>query len=642
MWRIFAFILFTFNRKISIYMKFLYVRLIACLCFSPSLLVAQQDSVQHQKDSLLTVQLDRQQNKIRQMSADRLADSLKRFELQKQVAQLSGADNAKKETLLKELDILKQSDSIRLFKQKRQVDSLKRFVKGFPVKLFHNSLFSLFTRQGSFTAKEHAEIISNRISKLADDPAFKKDSLKLVPAEQTIDILYKDQLLISISDQDALWQSTDKQKLAANVRVLITQAVLQHQEETKWQTLLKEGLSAAIVVLIVVLLIYGINRLFRWGIKKLKDRQNRFNQGVRIKNYELLNADRGLYIIQTAVQLFKWSLIILVIYLALPALFGIFPFTRDLSAILLGYFTAPLNRIGAAIWAYIPNLVTIIVLVVIFRYILRLFRFLKIEIEKGQLTIPGFYPDWANPSYQIIRVLVLAFMLIVIFPYLPGSDSAVFKGVSVFMGVLFTFGSAGALSNVVAGLVMTYMRAFKLGDRVKIGEVTGDVIEKTLLVSRIRTIQNEIISIPNSTVMSSHTVNYSSDAPTNGLIMHTTVTIGYDAPWRQVHQLLIDAALATEMIEKDPEPYVLQTSLDDYYVSYRLNAFTREPNKQAKIYSGLHSNIQDKFNEAGVEIMSPHYKALRDGNQTTIPNDYLPKDYTAPPFKTQQGRSDKE
>jgi small-conductance mechanosensitive channel len=229
-------------------------------------------------------------------------------------------------------------------------------------------------------------------------------------------------------------------------------------------------------------------------------------------------------------------------------------------------------------------------------------------------------------------------MLIVIFPYMPGSDSPIFKGVSVFVGVLFTFGSAGALGNIVAGLVLTYMRAFKLGDRVKIGEVTGDIIGRTLLVTRIRTIQNEIISIPNSTVMSNHAINYSTDSAVNGLIIHTTVTIGYDAPWRQIHQLLIDAALATPMIDTEPKPYVLQTSLDDYYVSYRINAFTKEPNRQAIIYSHLHENIQDKFNEAGVEIMSPHYKALRDGNSITIPPDYLPKDYSAPPFKTQQAK----
>ena len=224
------------------------------------------------------------------------------------------------------------------------------------------------------------------------------------------------------------------------------------------------------------------------------------------------------------------------------------------------------------------------------------------------------------------------FMIVVIFPYLPGSDSPVFQGVSVFLGFLFTFGSAGSLSNIIAGLVLTYMRLFKMGDRVKIGSISGDVIEKNMLVTRVRTTKNEIISIPNATVMNSHTINYSSDAPEKGLIMHSTITIGYDIPWRKMEEVLIKAALKTPLLLEDPAPFVLQTSLDDFYVSYQINAYTREPNKQATIYSNLHANIQDFCNEAGIEIMSPHYRAARDGNQSTIPADQLPKDYKAPSF----------
>jgi len=228
--------------------------------------------------------------------------------------------------------------------------------------------------------------------------------------------------------------------------------------------------------------------------------------------------------------------------------------------------------------------------------------------------------------------LVFAFMIVVIFPYLPGSDSPIFQGVSVFLGFLFTFGSAGSLSNIIAGLILTYMRLFKMGDRVKIGSISGDVIEKNMLVTRVRTTKNEIISIPNATVMNSHTINYSSDAPEKGLIMHSTITIGYDVPWRKMEAVLIKAALKTPLLLDDPAPFVLQTSLDDFYVSYQINAYTREPNKQATIYSNLHANIQDSCNEAGIEIMSPHYRAARDGNQSTIPEDQLPKDYKTPSF----------
>jgi len=216
------------------------------------------------------------------------------------------------------------------------------------------------------------------------------------------------------------------------------------------------------------------------------------------------------------------------------------------------------------------------------------------------------------------------------FPYLPGSESPAFRGVSIFLGVLFSLGSTAAVANVVAGVILTYMRAFRIGDRVKISDTIGDVIEKTLLVTRVRTIKNEDITVPNAMVLGSHIINYSSSAKDRGLILHTTVTIGYDAPWRKVHELLIAAAHSTEHILKEPSPFILQTALDDFYVSYELNAYTNRPEIMAGIYSSLHQNIQDRFNESGVEIMSPHYAAFRDGNQTTVPGGRTEKDSALP------------
>ncbi|MCW8981206.1 MAG: mechanosensitive ion channel family protein, partial [Altibacter sp.] len=321
-------------------------------------------------------------------------------------------------------------------------------------------------------------------------------------------------------------------------------------------------------------------------------------------------------------------------------LFGIFPWTQNFADTLFGYVFNPVKKILLSFWNYLPNLITIIVIVIVFRYVLKAIHFLKSEIEKENLKIPGFYSDWATPTYQLVRIIVIAFMIVVIFPYLPGSDSPIFKGVSVFLGFLFTFGSAGSLSNIIAGLVLTYMRLFKIGDRVKIGDVFGDVIEKSTLVTRVRTIKNEIISIPNSTVMNSHTINYSSDAPEKGLIIHSTVTIGYDVPWKDMHEALIEAASRTEYVLQDPPPFVLQTSLDDFYVSYQINAYIREPNKQASIYSNLHQNIQDVCNENSIEILSPHYRAARDGNMTTIPSKYLPENYQAPSFSVKSKKED--
>ncbi len=253
----------------------------------------------------------------------------------------------------------------------------------------------------------------------------------------------------------------------------------------------------------------------------------------------------------------------------------------------------------------------IIVIIFITRYLLKFIKFLSNEIEEGKLKIGGFYPEWAKSTFNIIRFFILAFMLVMIFPYLPGSDSMVFKGVSVFIGVIFSIGSSSVIGNLVAGFVLTYMRPFKIGDMIKIGDLVGDIVEKTPFVIRMRTPKNEFITVPNSNVLSSNVINYNTSQDNDGIILHTTITIGYDVPWRKVHKLLIEAAQRTNHILQSPEAHVLQTSLDDYYVSYQLNAFSDDPNRQLNTYSELHQNIQDLFFEAEVEILSPHYRAQR-------------------------------
>ncbi|MGB5481618.1 MAG: mechanosensitive ion channel family protein, partial [Eudoraea sp.] len=238
-------------------------------------------------------------------------------------------------------------------------------------------------------------------------------------------------------------------------------------------------------------------------------------------------------------------------------------------------------------------------------------------------------------------LMLYAFTLVLIFPYLPGSDSDIFKGVSIFIGILLSLGSSSAVGNMIAGLMITYMRPFKIGDRIEIAGVRGDVVEKTLLVTRLKTPKNEVITIPNSSILSGNTKNYTREANEEGLIIYTTVTIGYDVPWKDVHRALIDAALNTEMILQEPKPFVLQTSLDDFYVSYQINVYTKEASRQARVYSNLHQNIQNVFNERGIEILSPHYRADRDGNMTTIPADYLPGDYKPPSFKASVEKDEK-
>ncbi|MEJ0080889.1 MAG: mechanosensitive ion channel family protein [Puia sp.] len=539
----------------------------------------------------------------------------------------------KKQSITTERDQLRIKDSLRKVLQRLKIDSLRSVFDGYPVVLSDDTIFYVFAKIGSYSPEERSHAISDRISKLADDYYFKEDSLLIVPSELTYDVSYRDEVITSISELDAVWMNSTRESLADNYRTRIGTAIRKYKKLNSWPALIRDFAMAVLVLAVLFLIIFSINKLFTWLKNKIEKQRGDKLKGLKIRGYEFLDTNRQLNVIFSLIKLVKWIIILILIYLTLPVLFGIFPWTGGFAAKLISYFLDPVRHILISIWNYLPNFFTIIVLMIFFRYLLRILYYFKKEIERGALKIPGFYVDWANPTFQIIRVLILAFALIIIFPYLPGSDSQVFKGVSVFLGVLFTFGSAGALSNVVAGLVLTYMRAYKIGDRVKIGEATGDVVEKSLLVTRIKTIKNEIVSIPNSTVMNSHTTNFSAEAKEHGLIIHTTVTIGYENPWRQIHDLLIKAALATDLIEKDPAPFVFQTSLDDFYVSYQINAYTHVANKQHITYSILHQNIQDMFNEAGVEIMSAHYKYIRDGNRSTVPPDHLPDDYVTPAFR---------
>ncbi|GMU87367.1 MAG: hypothetical protein AMXMBFR48_26080 [Ignavibacteriales bacterium] len=374
-------------------------------------------------------------------------------------------------------------------------------------------------------------------------------------------------------------------------------------------------------------------KVFRRAVyEKMQAMKGSIIRPVTLRGIEVVSEERLMGITNQGLTGLFFSLWVIIIYVYITLVFGLFPFSRGWSTALVSFILSPLLSVWASFTGFLPNLFYIIVIAAAFYYFNRFIGFLFHEIEKGTIQFSGFHNEWASPTYKVVRFLIIILAVISIFPYLPGSDSPIFQGISVFVGLLLSLGSSSAISNIVAGVVLTYMRPFKLGDRVKIADTMGDVVEKTLLVTRIRTTKNVEITVPNSMVLGNHIINFSSSANNPGLILHTTITIGYDVPWQKVHQLLINAADATEDLLKEPKPFVLQTALNDFAVAYELNVFTNNPNAMARTYSVLHAAIQDKFNEGGVEIMSPTYSAVRDGNQSTIPEDYLPKDYKKPSF----------
>ena len=515
------------------------------------------------------------------------------------------------------------ADSVKLAQQKARIDSLRQFTPGVPVVVEGDTLFYLYTKRGGYTPLQRAEMIDAAITQLGRRFTLHPDSVYIESSDIVSDLMYGNKVIASFTDQDGLWEGRSREQLAADKRIVVVKKLKELKEEHSFWQLGKR-------ILYFVLVLVGQYLLFRlttWLFRKLKVRIQKLKdtklKPISIQDYELLDTQRQVNLLIFLSNLLRYVLVFLQLLITVPLLFVIFPQTKGLADTIFSYIWNPVKDILVGIVDYIPNLFTIFIIWYSIKYLVRFVHYLSREIEAGRLKFGGFYPDWAMPTFHIIRFLLYAFMIAMIYPYLPGSRSGVFQGISVFVGLIVSLGSSTVIGNIIAGFVITYMRPFKLGDRIQLNDTTGNVIEKTPLVTRIKTPKNEVVTIPNSFIMSSHTVNYSASAREYGLIIHSEVTIGYDAPWRQVHQLLIEAALNTPGVIDDPRPFVLETSLSDWYPVYQINAYIREADKLAQIYSDLHQNIQDRFNEAGIEIMSPHYMAMRDGNESTIPKDDL-------------------
>lgn len=518
------------------------------------------------------------------------------------------------------------ADSVKRTRQKQRIDSLRQVTQGVPVIVDADTLFYFYAKRGGHTPQQRAENVANDITALGKRFNLKPDSLYIESSDIVTDVMYDNKVIVSFTDQDGLWEGCTRDQLAAEKRLVILEKLKVMKEEHGFLQLCKRVAYFVLVLVGQFLLFWGTNWLFRRVKVRIVKLRNTRLKPFSIQDYELLDTHKQVKLLIFLASLVRYAFMLLQLLLSVPLLFSIFPQTKNLAFQLFSYIWNPVKSILVGIVSYIPNLFTIFVICLAIRYLVRLFRYLAGEVQSERLKLRGFYPDWAIPTYHIIRFLLYAFMIAMIYPYLPGSNSGVFQGISVFVGLIVSLGSSTVIGNIIAGLVITYMRPFKIGDRIKLNDTTGNVIEKTPLVTRIRTPKNEVVTIPNSFVMSSHTVNFSQSAREYGLIIHSEVSIGYDVPWRKVNKLLIEAALNTPGVVDDPRPFILSTSLNDWYPVYQVNAYIKDADKLAQIYSDLHQSIQDRFNEEGIEIMSPHYMAVRDGNASTLP----PKGETEP------------
>lgn len=494
-----------------------------------------------------------------------------------------------------------------------------------PVTLSGDTLFLIKYSPLEYPVSYRAGQISQRLESLSKDYEKGVDTIYTKKEASFVSVMYNDEIAFIVTENDARSNNISLHVLADSQVKKLKEAL---KEDEKYNLSTREWLIRIGYFMISLVILILVIKIINWAYRKLNLHLSKFEKKFlkkkkNILRYFIPKNTANIFVFISNVSRFSVILFLLLTYL--PFMFSFFPWTEDVVTMFYGYLAKPVKFVIFGFIDFLPNLIFITVIIFITRYVIRVQRDIVEDIEAEKFIIQGFPKDWAATTQKIISLLIWAFALVLIYPHLPGSTSPAFKGVSIFIGALISFGSTTAVANIVAGIVITYMRPYQIGDRVKIQDTIGDVVEKTLLVTRIRTIKNEDVTIPNANIINNHLVNYSANVNKTGLVLHTSVTIGYDVPWEKVEKLLIEAALKSIHIQKEPTPFVLQTSLDDNYVAYELNAYSKEAKKMALIYSDMHKNIQDVFNVAGIEILSPQYIAARDGNLTTVPSQLNPE-----------------
>jgi small-conductance mechanosensitive channel len=504
---------------------------------------------------------------------------------------------------------------------------------GNPVRFNGKTLFYVYERLGPLSPDERAALIAKKVNQLADDPFAPQLDITLAESDQGTDLIINGVVLLTVTDADARVVNMDRTQAAQTAAQLVEQAIQDYRQQNTALVRVERFLIAIGILVALVVILYVLNRFFKRRLENLKLTSIQADKVDGSSKGDFFQTRLWRRLLRLFYSLGRVVVILIVIFFVLPVLLRIFPRTAEIANQIFSLITGVLS----AVWVWFgenrSSFFTILVIVAVTYGLTRLIKAFFDEIESGTIRLGGFDPEWAPFTRRIVNFLLIIAAVIVTFPYIPGSDSDVFRGITIFLGALFTLSSTAAVTNIVAGVIQTYTGAFRNGDMVRIADVTGIVIEKRMLTTRILTPKQEEVSIPNSLVLSNSVVNYSALARSSGLVLYTTITIGYDVPWRTVHNLLLSAAANTPDLLTDPQPFVLQTSLNDYHISYQLNVYTGCADIMPRIYSALHQNILDVFNEAGVEIMSPAFTALRDGNVVTIPEENRTADYQAPGFR---------
>lgn len=499
-------------------------------------------------------------------------------------------------------------DSVRKATQQQRIDSLRRITPGAPLVIEGDTLLYIYASLGGEDPVHRVASAARRITVVGKSLTMKVDSMHIFESEYTADIMCGEMVLLRVSDLDGLWNGLSRSELAEQQMKILGDKI-DHLHGQYGMKAKLHGFGWAIALVVVQIVMFMLTALF---IRHLRRKIYKGSGGklkpLVIKDYELLSIQQVKRILLILTRVLQVILVIVQLIISLPLLFSIFPETEKFTWQMINYIWEPLRDMAIAIFYYIPNLIRIILVILVVRWILKGLRHVTDAVASGSLRFDRFYQDWAEPTYQIVRIFIVTFSVVVVWPWLPGSDTGIFKGVSIFVAALFSLGSTTTIGNLISGIIITYMRPFLVGDYVCIGEREGIVVEKNAFITRLRDIKGNMITVPNNSMLSQQTVNYTAAARRNGgCIVHSDFTFTYKVPRKIVEEYLLEGAGRCQLLMKEPKPFVLVTALEDFYTHYEINGYTMETERLFEVYSELHKNIVDVFAEHDLDPTSSHF-----------------------------------
>jgi len=440
---------------------------------------------------------------------------------------------------------------------------------------------------------------------VAEDPDTPVDSIVVQPTPLGRGIFAGDERLFTVVPADAAAEEVTIDTLAAIVAMRVREALEAYRHDRTPSALAWATGETLLALLAFALFAFSLARLGRALERLIAHHAAMVGHEVEKRLLALLRLDTILTYARSGTRMVRWVVTLVGAYVCINYILLQFPWTRGFADVDFGLFVDPLTSVVQGIIGYLPNLIFLVIIVMIARFVMRAMKVFSEAVATRRLTIGSFEPEWAMPTYQIARIGVIAFAMVMAYPYIPGSGSAALQGMTIFLGVILSLGSSSIIANVIAGYSMNYRCTFRIGDVVRIGEIVGEVTESRLLVTCLRTPKNEVVTVPNSMILASEVINYSEMARGPGLLVGTRVGIGYETPWRQVEAMLLLAAERTPGVLPHPRPFIIECGLGDSAVNYELNVATDLGMPLPRLQAELQRNVLDVFNEFGVVIMTP-------------------------------------